>query len=300
VQSAATKTYLPWAECTRSLSSQAVVVASPPARNCTGSAVPTAAVSGSNSGGRSRADAQAGGRHTASTLPSNRHGDELLGGYSTSINRTHNLRRVAARHPHRKQIGVGVRRSTRVERHAELLHQAQVVAVVPDLDALPVSEAEQVDTGETDATKDQRRAVVSRAGAPASPPSGRCHRGWAMRVVVIGAGPTGLFTAMALARRGHEVTVVDRDPGPCSDGSWSRRGVMQFHPAITRSFQPSSQLAAGAREACLATMVANCVRRPIFSFRKTLRRWNSTVFVLRNSWLATSRLECPRATANAT
>ena len=51
----------PWAECTRSLSSQAVVVASPPARNCTGSAVPTAAVSGSNSGGRSRADAQAGG-----------------------------------------------------------------------------------------------------------------------------------------------------------------------------------------------------------------------------------------------
>ena len=50
-----------------------------------------------------------------------------------------------------------------------------------------------------------------------------------MRVVVVGAGPTGLFTAMALARRGHEVTVVDRDPGPQPDGSWSRRGVMQFH-----------------------------------------------------------------------
>jgi hypothetical protein len=61
--------------------------------------------------------------HTASTLPINRHGGELLGGYSTSINRTHDLRRVAARHPHRKQIGVGVRRSTRVKRHAELLHQ---------------------------------------------------------------------------------------------------------------------------------------------------------------------------------
>ena len=50
-----------------------------------------------------------------------------------------------------------------------------------------------------------------------------------MRVVVVGAGPTGLFTAMVLARRGHEVTVVDRDPGPQHDGSWSRRGVMQFH-----------------------------------------------------------------------
>ena len=50
-----------------------------------------------------------------------------------------------------------------------------------------------------------------------------------MRVIVVGAGPTGLFTAMALARRGHEVTVVDRDPGPQPDGSWSRRGVMQFH-----------------------------------------------------------------------
>ena len=50
-----------------------------------------------------------------------------------------------------------------------------------------------------------------------------------MRVVVVGAGPTGLFMAMALARRGHAVTVVDRDPGPQQDGSWARRGVMQFH-----------------------------------------------------------------------
>ena len=50
-----------------------------------------------------------------------------------------------------------------------------------------------------------------------------------MRIIVVGAGPTGLFTAMALARRGHGVTVVDRDPGPQHDGSWSRRGVMQFH-----------------------------------------------------------------------
>jgi 2-polyprenyl-6-methoxyphenol hydroxylase-like FAD-dependent oxidoreductase len=50
-----------------------------------------------------------------------------------------------------------------------------------------------------------------------------------MRVAVAGAGPTGLFSAMALARRGHAVTVVDRDPGPAPDGGWPRRGVMQFH-----------------------------------------------------------------------
>src|SRR6478672_2311418 len=52
---------------------------------------------------------------------------------------------------------------------------------------------------------------------------------WTMRIAVVGAGPTGLFTGMVLARRGHEVTVVDRDSGPRPDGSWSRRGVMQFH-----------------------------------------------------------------------
>lgn len=49
-----------------------------------------------------------------------------------------------------------------------------------------------------------------------------------MRVAVIGAGPTGLFLGAALARRGHRVTAVDRDPGPLPDGTWARRGVMQF------------------------------------------------------------------------
>ncbi|MGE3287667.1 MAG: NAD(P)/FAD-dependent oxidoreductase [Pseudonocardia sp.] len=50
-----------------------------------------------------------------------------------------------------------------------------------------------------------------------------------MDVAVVGAGPTGLYLSIALARRGHAVVVVDRDTGPRTDGSWPRRGVMQFH-----------------------------------------------------------------------
>ncbi|AGB23664.1 Lycopene cyclase protein [Mycobacterium sp. JS623] len=55
-----------------------------------------------------------------------------------------------------------------------------------------------------------------------------------MRTIVVGAGPTGLFTAIVLARRGRSVVVVDREPGPPSSNTvWDRRGVMQFHHAHT-------------------------------------------------------------------
>jgi 2-polyprenyl-6-methoxyphenol hydroxylase-like FAD-dependent oxidoreductase len=52
-----------------------------------------------------------------------------------------------------------------------------------------------------------------------------------MDVIIVGAGPTGLTLGAALARRGHRTVAFDRDPGPADDGSWRRRGVMQFeHP----------------------------------------------------------------------
>ena len=57
-----------------------------------------------------------------------------------------------------------------------------------------------------------------------------------MRVLVLGSGPTGMLTGATLAERGHEVTSVDRDPGPAADGSWQRRGVMQFEHA--HGFRP--------------------------------------------------------------
>jgi 2-polyprenyl-6-methoxyphenol hydroxylase-like FAD-dependent oxidoreductase len=49
-----------------------------------------------------------------------------------------------------------------------------------------------------------------------------------MRVVVVGAGPVGIMTAIGLARQRHTVTLIDRDPGPAPDGAWVRKGVMQF------------------------------------------------------------------------
>ena len=57
-----------------------------------------------------------------------------------------------------------------------------------------------------------------------------------MRTLVIGAGPAGLMLGATLARRGHDVTCVDRDPGPRPAGDWPRTGVMQFRHA--HNFRP--------------------------------------------------------------
>jgi len=34
-----------------------------------------------------------------------------------------------------------------------------------------------------------------------------------MRTAIIGSGPVGVTAALLLARQGHAVTLVDRDPG---------------------------------------------------------------------------------------
>src|SRR5256885_800977 len=50
-----------------------------------------------------------------------------------------------------------------------------------------------------------------------------------------GGGVCGLATGMMLARDGHEVTLLERDPSPVPDSpedaweSWDRAGVTQFH-----------------------------------------------------------------------
>jgi 2-polyprenyl-6-methoxyphenol hydroxylase-like FAD-dependent oxidoreductase len=52
-----------------------------------------------------------------------------------------------------------------------------------------------------------------------------------VKVLIVGAGPTGLTLAASLARRGHDVIAIDRDGGPAADGSWHRVGVMQSEHA---------------------------------------------------------------------
>src|ERR1017187_7607953 len=54
------------------------------------------------------------------------------------------------------------------------------------------------------------------------------------RVVVAGGGVGGLGTALALARRGHEVLVLERDPlheavSPDDAFTWERPGAPQTH-----------------------------------------------------------------------
>lgn len=45
-----------------------------------------------------------------------------------------------------------------------------------------------------------------------------------MRVIVLGSGVVGVTTAYYLARAGHEVTVIDRQPGPALETSFANAG----------------------------------------------------------------------------
>ena len=56
-------------------------------------------------------------------------------------------------------------------------------------------------------------------------------------IIVVGAGICGLCTGLALAKDGHQVTIIERDPPPPEGDpdeaffSWNRRGAAQFrHP----------------------------------------------------------------------
>jgi len=86
-----------------------------------------------------------------------------------------------------------------------------------------------------------------------------------MRVAIIGLGPAGLLLGAGLARRGHQVVAVERDPGPAADGSWPRRGVMQFHHAHAFRHQVAQVLEQELPEALSLWLAdgAEPVQRPL-------------------------------------
>ena len=104
-----------------------------------------------------------------------------------------------------------------------------------------------------------------------------------MRTLIVGSGPTGLLLGAALARRGHEVTSVDRDPGPRGD-NWVRRGVMQFEhahgfrpqvPMVLQSEWPEafdSWLSLGARPVEMSNPVGSRQVPAVLSRRSTFER----------------------------
>ena len=56
-------------------------------------------------------------------------------------------------------------------------------------------------------------------------------------IILLGAGMCGLATGLLLARDGHDVALLERDPAPVPDSPdaawerWARRGVAQFNQA---------------------------------------------------------------------
>jgi flavin-dependent dehydrogenase len=103
-----------------------------------------------------------------------------------------------------------------------------------------------------------------------------------MRVVVLGAGPAGCVAALTLARRGHDVALIDRDESPILQttsaddifAGWDRPAIGQFRQphnflgrgrAILRTELPdvyAALLMAGAGEVRQDAFLGDAVREP--------------------------------------
>ena len=83
-----------------------------------------------------------------------------------------------------------------------------------------------------------------------------------MRIVVLGSGVIGITTAYYLAQDGHEVTVLDRQPGPARETSFANAG--EISPGCSR---PSVEIPM-RRNPCLWITRASSLPLPVTSVRR--------------------------------
>jgi 2-polyprenyl-6-methoxyphenol hydroxylase-like FAD-dependent oxidoreductase len=86
------------------------------------------------------------------------------------------------------------------------------------------------------------------------------------RIIILGGGIVGLFTAMLLAKQGHDVSALEQDatPVPCSPSdawaTWDRRGVTQFRQPHYLHSAARQLLDAHLPEVKDALLRAGCIR----------------------------------------
>lgn len=68
-----------------------------------------------------------------------------------------------------------------------------------------------------------------------------------MRVLVLGSGVIGTTAAYYLAKAGHEVTVVDRQPGPAQETSFASEPMVNISSKMRRTTDASVSLITSKR-----------------------------------------------------
>lgn len=66
-----------------------------------------------------------------------------------------------------------------------------------------------------------------------------------MRVVILGSGVVGVTSAWYLSQAGHDVTVIDREPGPALETSAANAGQISpgyAAPWAARAYRLSNQM----------------------------------------------------------